>query len=300
MIKQIIKIHIFVFLITLLVFPSFSEEAISTLGNIINIKNPYYTFWKNDFIIYVDNYLGDINNVSKKDLSGDKGSSNLFIFSKLTDEDYTIDTLLNDMNNSDVSTNLHDKKPILVHLPKSAKNNESHALLKSDEEKGKLLSGGPYSKYAKYANGFYYKNKLLSNEELNKLLLEYKNEAKKITNRLNQIESFSIKDLYKNVHVTYLTNGATSVAGTPDAKIYLLDVDKKINPYNLSIRNVITDNKITGEATKDFLPDWQIETLYIYNSENKLIDKITFETFRNYLWLKQDKSIIEWLTNLNN
>lgn len=281
-------------------FISHSENVENSNQNYVYNVNPYYKHWRNSFIIYVDNYKGNINDVSVNDLKGNKGTSNVYIFSKLTNGSYDHDTLLNDINNTDVTTNLHDKKPILVHLPKSANNNESHAQLKNDDEKGKLVSGGPYSKYEKYANGFYYKDKLLKNNELNKLLLEYKVEADKIANQLKLIESYSIKDIYKNVHVAYMTNGASTAAGTPDAKIYLLNVDKKLSPYNLSVSDMITSDAIVGESTKNYLPDWQVETLYIYNRNNELIDQITFETFNQYLWAKQDKSVIEWMKSLNN
>ena len=214
------------FIIAILII-SLSQSFISRSENIdatnyVYNVNPYYKYWKNNFIYYIDNYKGNINDVSINDLKGNKGTSNIYFFTKLTDGAYDYDILLKDIENLDVSTNLHDKKPILVHLPKSASNNESHAQLKSDDEKGKLVSGGPYSKYEKYANGFYYKDKLLNSSDLNKLLLEYKNEANKISNQLKLIQDFSIKDLYKNVHVAYMTNGASTAAGTTDSKIYLL------------------------------------------------------------------------------
>ena len=282
------------------VFAVHSETKQNDNSVIVYNINPYYNYWHNNFIIYVDNYSGDINDVSKNDLRGDKGTSSIYIFTKLTNGNYNYDILLNDINNSDVANNLHDKMPILVHLPKSAKNNESHALLKSDDEKGKLLNGGPYSKYAKYANGFYYKDKLLKRDELNKLLEEYKIEADKIDDEISQIKKVSIKDLYSNVNAAYMTNGATNAAGTSDAKIFLLNVDKAFSPYNLSIKDLITNDVIVGSSTKDFLPEWQVETLYIYNKDNKLIDMITFDTFVQYIWAKQDESIIKWAKSLNN
>lgn len=279
-------------------FISHSENADTT--NYIYNVNPYYKYWKNNFICYIDNYKGNINDVSINDLKGDKGTSNIYFFSKLTDGTYDYDILLKDIENLDVTTNLHDKKPILVHLPKSATNNESHAQLKSDDEKGKLVKGGPYAKYEKYPNGFYYKDKLLNSNDLNKLLLEYKIEAEKISNKLKLIGSYSIKDMYKNVHVAYMTNGASSCAGTPDAKIYLLNVDKKLSPYYLSVSDMITNDVIVGESTKGYLPDWQVETIYIYGKNNELIEQVSFETFNQYLWAKQDKSVIEWMKSLNN
>lgn len=297
----------FITTIVMILMTSISLSSISHAENVENLNNnyiynvnPYYKYWKNNFIIYVDNYKGDSKNVSINDLKGNKGSSNIYIFSKLTDGVYDYDVLLKDIENSDVATNLHDKKPILVHLPKSASNNESHAQLKSNDEKGKLVTGGPYSKYEKYPNGFYYKDKLLNSNDLNKLLLEYKIEADKIANKLKQIESYSIKDVYKNVHVAYMTNGASTAAGTPDSKIYLLNVDKKLSPYNLSVSNMTTSDVIVGESTKNYLPDWQVETIYIYGKNNELMDQITFETFNQYLWSKQDKSVIEWMKSLNN
>lgn len=279
-----------------LVFNTFSNSTNNTSYNI----NPYYNYWKNKFIIYVDNYLDDKNDVSKKDLQGDRGTSNIFIFTKLTNGSYDYDTLIKDIKNADVATNLHDRKPILVHLPKSARNNESHALFKSDDEKGKLVSGGPYSKYEKYSNGFYYNDKKLDKTELNKLLSTYKAEADKISDKLNQIKSFSLKDLYDNVFVAYLTNGATNVAGTPDSKIYLLNVDKKFNPYNLSVMDLASTDVITGSSTKDYLPDWQVETIYIYGVGNRLIDKVNFQDFKQTLWDKQEANILEWIKSLNN
>ena len=297
--KKFKILHLLIALICIFnCFNTYSENKAERSLIIYNV-NPYYKYWKNNFIVYVDNYLGDINNVSINDLKGDKGTSYVYIFSKLTDGNYNYDTLLSDIKNTDIVTNLHDKKPILVHLPKSANNNESHALLKNDDEKGKLVTGGPYSKYQKYSNGFYYKDKRLDNRELNKLLSEYKVEADKISKKLNQISSFSIKDLYSNVHAAYMTNGSTSAAGTLDAKIYLLNVDKKFNPYTLSISDIITNDIISGVSTKDFLPDWQIETLYIYNGKNELIEKLSFEDFRQFLWYKQDKSVLEWMVSLN-
>lgn len=302
--KKIRKLNILTIAILLI---SLSQSVISHSENIGNLNpgyiynvNPYYKYWKNNFIIYIDNYKGNVKDVSANDLKGDKGTSNIYIFSKLTDGEYDYDTLLNDIKNQDINTNLHDKKPILVHLPKSASNNESHAQLKNDDEKGKLVSGGPYSKYEKYANGFYYKDKLLNKNDLDKLLKEYKIEADKIASQLKLIESFSIKDIYKNVHVAYMTNGASTAAGTPDSKIYLLNVDKKLSPYNLSISDMITNDVIVGESTKDYLPDWQIETLYIYGKGNQLIEKISFETLNQFLWQKQDKSVFEWMKSLNN
>lgn len=302
--KKIRKLNILTIAILLI---SLSQSVISHSENIGNLNqsyiynvNPYYKYWKNNFIIYIDNYKGNVKDVSVNDLKGDKGTSNIYIFSKLTDGEYDYDTLLNDIKNQDINTNLHDKKPILVHLPKSASNNESHAQLKNDDEKGKLVSGGPYSKYEKYANGFYYKDKLLNKNDLDKLLKEYKIEADKIASQLKLIESFSIKDIYKNVHVAYMTNGASTAAGTPDSKIYLLNVDKKLSPYNLSISDMITNDVIVGESTKDYLPDWQIETLYIYGKGNQLIEKISFETLNQFLWQKQDKSVFEWMKSLNN
>lgn len=280
---------------------SYSENATSSTQDYVHSVNPYYSYWKNEFIIYIDNYLGNINDVSKKDLMGDKGSSNIYIFTKLTDGKYDYDTLLKDIKNSDVENNLHDKNPILVHLPKNAYNNESHALLKDDNEKGKLITGGPYSKYEKYPNGFYYKDKKIDSAELNKILATYKIEADKISDQLKQIKSYSIKDLYGNVFVAYLTNGATSVAGTEDAKIYLLNVDKKLNPYDLTISDLTSDDVITGKSTKGYLPDdWQVETIYIYNQGHKLIEKLSYDTFRQYLWAKQEKSVIEWMKSLYN
>lgn len=280
---------------------SYSENATSSTQDYVHSVNPYYSYWKNEFIIYIDNYLGNINDVSKKDLMGDKGSSNVYIFTKLTDGKYDYDTLLKDIKNSDVENNLHDKNPILVHLPKNAYNNESHALLKDDNEKGKLITGGPYSKYEKYPNGFYYKDKKIDSAELNKILATYKIEADKISDQLKQIKSYSIKDLYGNVFVAYLTNGATSVAGTEDAKIYLLNVDKKLNPYDLTISDLTSDDVITGKSTKGYLPDdWQVETIYIYNQGHKLIEKLSYDTFRQYLWAKQEKSVIEWMKSLYN
>lgn len=297
----------FITTIVMILMTSISLSSISHAENVENLNNnyiynvnPYYKYWKNNFIIYVDNYKGDSKNVSINDLKGNNGSSNIYIFSKLTDDVYDYDVLLKDIENSDVATNLHDKKPILVHLPKSASNYESHAQLKSNDEKGKLVTGGPYSKYEKYPNGFYYKDKLLNSNDLNKLLLEYKIEADKIANKLKQIESYSIKDIYKNVHVAYMTNGASTAAGTPNSKIYLLNVDKKLSPYNLSVSNMTTSDVIVGESTKNYLPDWQVETIYIYSKNNELIDQITFETFNQYLWSKQDKSVIEWMKSLNN
>lgn len=297
----------FITTIVMILMTSISQSSISHAENVENLNNnyiynvnPYYKYWKNNFIIYVDNYKGDSKNVSINDLKGNNGSSNIYIFSKLTDDVYDYDILLKDIENSDVATNLHDKKPILVHLPKSASNYESHAQLKSNDEKGKLVTGGPYSKYEKYPNGFYYKDKLLNSNDLNKLLLEYKIEADKIANKLKQIESYSIKDIYKNVHVAYMTNGASTAAGTPNSKIYLLNVDKKLSPYNLSVSNMTTSDVIVGESTKDYLPDWQVETIYIYSKNNELMDQITFETFNQYLWSKQDKSVIEWMKSLNN
>ena len=273
----------------------YADNNNNSIQNYIHSVNPYYRYWKNEFITYVDNYQGNINDVSRKDLMGDKGSSNIFIFTKLTNAKYDYDILLKDIKNSSVQTNLHDKKPILVHLPKNAHNNESHAMLKSDDEKGKLVTGGPYS------NGFYYKDKKLDSAELNKLLAAYKVEADKISDQLKQIKSYSIKDLYNNVFVAYLTNGATSVAGTEDAKIYLLNVDKKLNPYDLTISDLTSKDVITGKSTKGYLPDdWQVETIYIYNQDNKLIEKITYDTFRQYLWAKQDKSVLEWMKSLYN
>ncbi len=298
--NQFMKKNICISLVILmsfsLIFTSHSENNTNISYNI----NPYYNYWKNKFIVYVDNYLGDINDVSIKDLQGNKGSSNIYIFSKLTDGNYDYDSLMKDIKNSDVTTNLHDKKPILVHLPKNAKNNESHALLKNDDEKGKLVTGGPYSKYEKYSNGFYYKDEKLDKNKLNELLTTYKKEAKKISENLNKIKSFSIKDIYSNVFVAYMTNGATNVSGTPDAKIYLLDVDKKINPYNLVIKDLNSKDVITGSSTKDYLPDWQAETLYIYGVGNRLIDKVTFYEFKQALWNKQEASTLDWIKSLNN
>lgn len=262
--------------------------------------NPYYNYWKNSFIIYVDNYSGDIKNVSKKDLQGNKGSSNIYIFSKLVDGNYDYDVLMKDIKNSDITSNLHDRKPILVHLPKSASNNESHALLKSDDEKGKLVTGGPYSKYEKYSNGFYYKDKKLDKNELNKILSTYKTEANKISDNLKQIKGFSIKDIYSNVFVAYMTNGATNVAGTPDAKIYLLNVDKKISPYNLSVMDLTSKDVITGSSTKDILTNWQVETIYIYGPDNKVIEMMTFNEFKQVLWDKQEAAVLNWIKSLNN
>ena len=287
----------------LVMLMSFSFCFTTRSENNTNISyniNPYYRYWNNNFIIYVDNYSGDIKNVSIKDLQGDKGSSNIFIFSKLSDGKYDYDTLIEDMKNTDVSTNLHDKKPILVHLPKSASNNESHALLKSDDEKGKLVTGGPYSKYEKYANGFYYKDKKVDKKELNEILSKYKSEADKISDNLKHIKGFSIKDIFPNVFVAYMTNGATNVAGTPDAKIYLLNLDKKISPYNLSVMDLASKDVITGSSTKDYLPDWQSETIYVYGVGNRLIDKVTFYDFKQSLWNKQEAAVLEWIKSLNN
>lgn len=299
--KNLFKKKTICILLVMLMSLSFSFTSHSeTNANISYNINPYYNYWKNNFIIYVDNYLGDINNVSQKDLQGSKGSSNVFIFTKLTNGSYNYDTLMEDIKNTDINTNLHDKKPILVHLPKGASNNESHALLKSDDEKGKLVSGGPYSKYEKYSNGFYYKDKKLDKTELNKLLSEYKIESDKISDNLKQINSFCIKDIYPNVFVAYMTNGATNVAGTPDAKIYLLNVDKKISPYNLSILDLVSKDVISGSSTKDYLPDWQSETIYVYGVGNRLIDKVTFYDFKQSLWNKQEAAVLEWIKSLNN
>ena len=292
-------INILLSLIFLMSFASFATN-VSTSNYIQNV-NPYYNYWKKNFIIYVDNYKGDRNSVSKKDLEGDKGTSSVYIFNKLENGDYNYDLLLKDIKNADVNTNLHDKKPILVLLPKNAANHESHLLLKNDTEKGKLFSGGPYSKYESYENGFYYKDKKIDATELNKILKEYKTNSEKIKEKLNKIVSFAIKDLYNNVHVAYMTNGATNVSGTDDSKIYLLNVEKKFSPYNLKVKDILTKDVIKGKDTKNYLPnDWQSETIYIYGKNNTLIEKMTFEDFKQLLWSKQDKTTIEWMKSLYN
>ncbi len=277
---------------------SFAEEAKKDAVYVKNV-NPYYNYWKNEFIIFVDNYTGDKNNVSRNDLYSGKGTSRVYIFSKLKDGDYTYDDLINDMQNFDVTKNLHDLQPILVLLPKKAYNNESHEKLKNDDEKGKLVTGGPYSKYEKYKTGFYYKDVLQDKESINKILSDYKKVTKEIKDKLSLIKEYSIKDLYPNAHVAYLTTGATSVAGTPESKIYLVNLDKKFSPFNLSATDLYSKDVISGEHTKGILPEWFPETVYILNNNNQVIDQMGYETFQQYLWAKQDNTVIEWLNSLS-
>ncbi len=278
---------------------SYAENNNSNEKTYVKNVNPYYNYWKNEFIVFIDNYTGDINNVSEKDLLSGNGTSRIYIFSKLKNDNYTYDDLIYDMQNFNINTNLHDLHPILVHLPKSAASNESHIKFENANEKGKLVEGGPYSKYAKYPSGFYYKGKKCEKDEINKILSDYKKEAQKISDMLNQIKKISIKDLYPNANVAYFTNGATTTAGTPDAKIYLLDLDEKHSPYKLSAVDLFSKDVISGEATKGVLPTWSPETMYIYNSNQQLIEELTFETFQQYLWSKQDQGIIDWLNSFS-
>lgn len=275
---------------------SYAEENVMNNVAIMNI-DPYYSYWNGNFIVYVDNYSGDKNNVSKKDLNTSNGTSCIYLFTKLKDKPYSYDDLVNDLKNNNNSSNLHDVYPILVHLPKSAKSFESHAKFASDSEVGKLMTGGPYSKYEAMENGFYYKDKKLNKTEINELLSKFSTEAKKIKNRINQLKTYSILELYPDANVAMLTNGASTVAGTPDAKIYFLNIETKFSPYQLSASNMKTTNILKGEKTIGVLDEWQPETLYIYH-DNNLLSKITFEAFQQLLWSKQDPSAIKWFSSL--
>ena len=63
----------------------------------------------------------------------------------------------------------------------------------------------------------------------------------------------------------------------------------------------MTKDVIKGKDTKSYLPnDWQSETIYIYGKNNTLIEKMTFEDFKQLLWSKQDKTTIEWMKSLYN
>lgn len=278
---------------------TFLSLAENTEKKYIHTYNPYYKSWKNNFIIYVDNYSGDPNNVSANDLNSGKGTSRIYTFSKLKDKKYTYDDLLKDIIDSDHTKNLHDSKPILILLPKTAKNFESHAKLADSKEKGKLFTGGPYSKYSEYENGFYYKDEKLTKQELNKLLEDYKKKAEDITKKLNTIKSFSISDLFKNAKLALATNGATSVAGTKDAKIFFMDINKKFSPYNLTFKDFSKYNThvSVGADTSKIPIQWNTETIYIYDADYKnLIAAISFSDFVQLLWQSQDTSFLNWYT----
>lgn len=287
----------FVFAFCMLLNQFYYAEKVHASNTIIMNIDPYYSYWNGNFITYVDNYSGDKNNVSKKDLSAGNGTSCIYVFSKLKDKTYNYDDLINDIKNNNNSTNLHDVYPILVHLPKSAKSFESHAKLASDSEVGKLMSGGPYAKYETMENGFYYKDKKQSKAEINELLSKFTNGAKQIKKKISQLKSFSVLDLFPDANVAMLTNGASTVAGTPDSKIYFLSLETKFSPYQLSATKMKTTNILKGEKTVDVLSEWQPETLYIYH-DDKLISKLTFEDFQQLLWSKQDTTVISWFSSL--
>ena len=276
----------------------YAENTDIDSSNYITNVDPFFSYWKNQFIIYVDNYSGNVDDVSIKDLNAGNGTSRVLVFSKLSESSYTYDDLLNDIKNTDTGTNLHDAFPILVHLPKSANSFESHAKLSSEDEKGKLMSGGPYSKYKDLTNGFYYKNKKQNKEEINKVLSDFHTYAKQISSHLNEIKSFSIKDLYPDANVALLTNGAANMAGTSTSKLYFLSLEKKYSPYRLSATDLQTGNILKGEATNNILDEWLPETLYIYDAYDKLIKKYPFETFQQILWSKQDLDVINWFKSL--